>query len=144
MKQKAIVLLKILAIGGSLALLSSCAVTTRSFEGSTETLDNTTDTSTDATSSTSIREEHKNDQAQQVYAYAAANFDILKEEMARGSGEHLVAFGYLLGIKENHQAEFCAFTKQKYSALYSTETTSAREMVDRLNAQLKDYPEWRK
>ncbi len=144
MKSKAILLIKITIVSGLMALMSSCAVTTRSFEGSTETLDNTTDTSTDATSSTSVREEAKPEQTQQVYEYATANFNHLQEEMALGSGEHLTAFAYLLGIKANHVGEFCAFTKEKYSVLFSSESVSARDMVDRLNTELKDHPEWRK
>ncbi len=144
MMSKAYLAIKLLSLTALMLITTSCAVTTRSFEGTSETLDNTSDASTDFTSSTSIREkENKIDQDQQILAYAESNLERLREEMARGGGEHLTAFAYLLGIKESHQAEFFIMTKEKYPELFSTEPTTARQLVDRLNKELRNYPEWR-
>ena len=143
MINKTSIVIKTIAIVGSMALLSSCAVITKSTEGSTETFQNTSDVSTDFTSSTSARDKDKTGKAQQVDAFAMANLDRLREDMARGGGEHLTAFSHLLGIRETHQTEFFAFAKQKYSVVFSSEPTTAKDMVARLNLELNDYPGWR-
>lgn len=143
MKNKAYSALKLIPVVGLMLITTSCAVTTRSFQGTSETLENTSDASTDFTSSTSIREDTKYDQNRQVLAYADSNLSQLREEMARGGGEHLTAFAYLLGIKESHQPEFFVLTKDKYSVLFSSEPTTANQLVARLNDELRDYPQWR-
>ena len=51
MENRAVLLTKYITLAGFMAVLSSCAVITRSFEGSTETFQNTSDASTDFTSS---------------------------------------------------------------------------------------------
>jgi hypothetical protein len=135
--------IRLITVVGCMALLSSCAVFTRSTEGTSETLHNTTDVSTDFTSSTSPRDEDKNSEAQKVKAFAAVNIDRLKEDMARGSGEHLTAFAHLLGIKENHKSDFFTLTKQNYPVLFSSEPTTSEDMLARLNTELNDYPAWR-
>ena len=126
-----------------MALVSSCAVLTKSTEGTSETLQNTSEVSTDFTSSTSPRDDDKDTEAQKVQAFTTVNLDRLKEDMARGSGEHLTAFAHLLGIKENHKSDFFTLTKQKYPVLFSSEPTNAEDMLARLNTELNDYPTWR-
>lgn len=133
---------KLLLIGGFMGTLTACAVTTRSTEGSTETFQNTTDASSDFTSSTSPRDESKDAEARKVKAFASVNLDRLKEDMARGGGEHLTAFAHLLGIKEMHQREFFAVTKQNYPTLFSPEPTSSDQMLARLGDEIAAHPTW--
>lgn len=136
-------LMKVMTVVAFMVMLSSCAVTTRSTEGTTETLANTSEASTDFTSSTSPRGEEKDSQAHKIKAFAAVNIDRLKEDMARGNGEHLAAFSHLLGITETHQAEFFALTKQKYPILFSSEPTTPEDLLAKLNTELNDHPGWR-
>jgi hypothetical protein len=135
--------IKLIIVGGLMGLLSACAVTTRSTEGTSETLENTTDASSDFTSSTSPRDEVKHSDAQKVTQFASANLDRLKEDMARGGGEHLTAFAHLLGIKEMHQTEFFTVTRQNYPFLFSSEPTTSNDMLARLSTELDAYPTWR-
>lgn len=135
--------IRLMAVVGFTVLLSSCATTTDSTEGTSETFGNTTHASTDFTSSTSPGDEDKKPEAQNVKVFAAVNLDRLKEDMALGSGEHLTAFAHLLGIKEAHRTEFFAFTKQNYPILFSSEPTTSDMMLARLNTELNAYPAWR-
>lgn len=135
--------IRLIAVVGFMALLSSCAVTTRSTEGTSETFQNTSDASTEFTSSTSPRVEENNSDVQNVKQFAAVNLDRLKEDIARGNGEHLTAFAYLLGIKETHRSEFYAVTKQNYPRLFASEPTSSEDLLARLNTELEANPAWR-
>lgn len=135
--------IRLLTLLGFITALSSCAVVTRSFEGSTETFHNTSEVSTDFTSSTSPRDDDKNSEAQKVKAFASVNLERLQEDMARGSGEHLTAFAHLLGIKDAHQAEFFALAKEKYPVLFSSEPANSEVMLARLDTELQHHPGWR-
>ncbi len=132
-----------LLFGSLMVLLSSCAVVTKSMEGSSETFQNTSEASTKFTSSTSPRDEEKTSDAQNIKLFAKVNIDRLREDIALGSGEHLTALAHLLGIKENHRAEFFAVTKRNYPTLFVSEPTSSDDMLARLNTELAAYPAWR-
>jgi hypothetical protein len=139
-----------MVVGGFMALLTSCAVTTRSTEGTSETFQNTTDATTDATgtssdftSSTSPRDEGTNAEARKVKVFASVNLDRLKEDMARGGGEHLTAFAHLLGIREGQQPAFFTLTRQNYGSIFNSEPTTADQMLVRLSAKLEEHPELR-
>jgi hypothetical protein len=135
--------IRFIAIAGLMALVSSCAVTTRSTEGSSETFQNTSEASTEFTSSTSPRDEEEKSEALKVKRFAAANLDRLKEDMARGNGEHLTVFAHLLGIKETHQSEFFTVTKQNYPVLFGSEPTTSEDLLTRLDTELNANPVWR-
>jgi len=143
MLEKTSLPIRLTAVAGFMMLLSSCAVTTRSTEGSSETFQNTTDASTEFTSSTSPRDEDKKSDAQSVKQFAAVNLDRLKGDMARGGGEHLTVFAHLLGIRESHQGEFFAVTKQNYPLLFGSGPASSETMLARLNTELEAHPAWR-
>ncbi len=134
---------KITVLAGFLLFISSCAVTERSLEGSTETFENTSDASTDFTSSTSPREDKKESDAQKAKAFAAANFDHLKSDMARGGGEHLAAFSHLLGISKAHQSDFFVYTREQYPVLIKSSSTDSEEMLAKLDTALSAHPEWK-
>lgn len=142
MRERILTGVRVALIGGVMAVLASCAVTTRSTEGTSETLQNTTDATSDFTSSTSPRDDRHSEE-QKVKAFASVNLDRLKEDMARGGGEHLTAFAHLLGIKETHQPEFFATTRQHYAALFPSEPTTSDQMLARLNGELDAHPTWR-
>ena len=145
MQENALYQLRFLTVVIFMLCLSSCAFLEDFTKDSTETLQNTSEVSTDATSSTSHRDADKNKQsdAQKIKTFAAVNLDRLKEDMARGSGEHLTAFAQLLGIKPSHQNDFFAVTKQNYPVLFSTEPTTSEDLLARLDTELNAYPTWR-
>lgn len=138
------VTIKFMLIGSLMALLSACAVTTRSTEGTSETFHNTSDATTDVTLSTSPRDDAKDAQERNVKQFATVNLDRLQQDMARGGGEHLAAFAHLLGIKETHRQDFFRVTKQNYPKLFGSEPTTADEMLARLDTELEAYPTWRR
>ena len=61
--------------------------------------------------------------------FVAVNFDNLSEQMAQGKGEHLAAFGSLMGCSKEQLADFSAVTQEKYSQIFS-ETGSAKQIID--------------
>lgn len=124
----------------TLLVTAGCAPTTRSTEGSSETFANTSEASTKFTSSTSPRSSSDQAELQRLHAFTAVNFSRLREEMARGNGEHLAALASLLHISEAHQAEFFALSKQNFSRLFSSEQTTPDEMLARLDTQLSIFP----
>lgn len=135
--------IRVIIVGSLMVLLSSCAVTIKSTEASSETFQNTSEASTKFTSSTSPRDEEKTSDAQNVKLFAKVNLERLREDIALGSGEHLTAFAHLLGINEIHQTEFFAVTKQNYPMLFGSEPTTSDDMLARLNTELAAYPAWR-
>jgi len=78
---------------------------------------------TDFTSSTSpkswfsgdgtLKAEHK------VMAFAAFNFDNLKQDMAQGHGEYLESFATLVGVPVEHQPEFFRVAQGTYPIVYA-------------------------
>lgn len=143
MFEKTSLSLRLIGVAGMLLLVSSCAVTTRSTEGSSETFQNTSEASTQFTSSTSPRDEDKDAETQNVRLFAKINLERLKEDMARGGGEHLTAFSHLLGIREAHQTDFFAFTKRNYPVLFGSEPTTADDLLARLDSGLSANSMWR-
>jgi hypothetical protein len=77
-----------------------------------------------------------------VKAFVAANIQRLEEDIARGGGEHLSSFAYLLGILDSHRAEFYSMTKQKFPVLFSTNPTTPEQLLARLDTELDAHPQW--
>src|SRR5262249_14909779 len=80
-------------------------------------------------------------QEEKIEVFAAANFEHLKADMARGQGEHLSLFAQLLGIPPEHQAEFCTFTQEKFPVLFPSEHVASTEMVATLSSELSRHPQ---
>ena len=114
-------------VGGM--LLGACSLTT-----------DPTESSSDFTSSTSPNSSSQPKPEQKAKAFTSDNFARLKEDMALGRGEHLASLATLLGIAENHQAEFFALTKENFSSLVSSEQITADEMFAALNQELLARP----
>jgi hypothetical protein len=125
-----------------MVVLSSCAVTTNTTEGTTETFENTTEVSTDFTSSTSPGGDDEA-KAEKTRAFAAANLERLREDMARGGGEHLASLAHLLGVSPNHREDFFVLTREKYSVLFTSEPTMPEDLLARLDTELGAHPRWR-
>jgi len=141
MKMIASITVRLIPLAGLMLLFSACAVTTEMTEGTTDTLENTTDASTDVTSSTSPGQDDHS-QVQKTRAFATVNMDRLREDMARGNGEHLASLSSLLGVSENHRDDFFAFTKEKYPELFPSDTTNPDDLLARLDTELNHHPQW--
>jgi len=129
------------AVLGALSILCACAVTTKTTESSSKTIQNTTDATSKFTSSTSpgggSGDSAKNEQA---LAFSRVQLERIKTDMAVGGGEHLASLATLLGVPPYHQPEFFSLTKENFSTLFSTEPTTAEELMARLDHQLDAHP----
>jgi hypothetical protein len=122
-------------------LVSSCAVTEDALKASSETLHNTSEASSDFTSSTS----HKDDQTKprDVKQFSENNLQRLRENMAVGSGPHLASLADLLGVPVARRPAFYRLTKDQYANLFTSDSTSATEMLVRLESQLEQHTDIR-
>jgi hypothetical protein len=117
--------------------LSSCAF----IDSTTETVQNTSDASTDFTSSTSPRSDSDSSKSEKVSKFLDQNFDRIREDMALGGGEHLASLATLLDIPEAQQPNFFRLTKEKFSVLFSSANTTPEEMLTKLNEELTTHPD---
>lgn len=108
-------------------LLSSCALT----ESTTETVGNTVNASIRFTSSTSPGQS-ASAQDQKIYAFTAVNFDRIREDMARGGGEHLASLASLMGIPASEQPAFFELTRESFPTLFSSDQTTPEELLANL------------
>ena len=124
-----------------LSIIYACAVTTDSTESSSKTFQNTTEASSKFTSSTSPGG-GSNDSAQkeQALAFTRVQLERIKTDMAVGGGEHLGALATLLGVPAHHQPELFAMTQANFSLLFSSEPTTAEDLLARLDDQLEAHP----
>src|SRR5918999_1187378 len=70
-----------------------------------------------------IMAEHK------VNVFAAANYDSLSQEMARGGGEHLASLAELMGVPEESRPEFFALAQAQYVTLINSGNTTPAALV---------------
>jgi Protein of unknown function (DUF3015) len=77
---------------------------------------------------------------QKVNAFADANLDRLRQEMAQGYGEYLASLASLIGISPGRQGEFFALTQEHFATLFKSEQTSSSEMLVALNRELSAHP----
>lgn len=116
--------------------LTSCAVTEKSLEASSETFENTTDTSEDITSSTSEREDFKHNQSARLSRYVKHNFTRLKADMAVGGGEYLSTLAALLAIDDARKPDFYEFARHNFDRLVSSSSTTPDQFLTSLQAEL--------
>ena len=130
-----------IAVLSVLSVLYACAVTTAPTEASSNTFENTTDASSKFTSSTSTGSDSgESAQNEQALAFSRVQLERIKTDMAVGGGEHLAALAALLGVPSDNQPEFFALTKANFSTLFSSEQTTAEELLARLDNQLYTHP----
>jgi hypothetical protein len=75
-----------------------------------------------------------------VDVFAAANYDSLSQEMARGGGEHLASLAELMGVPEESRPEFYALAQTKYASLVASGDTTPTAMVATLRGGMKTQP----
>jgi hypothetical protein len=79
-------------------------------------------------------------QNEKVNLYATVNFDSLMQEMAQGHGEHLASLAALIGIPDEHQAEFFALTQQQYRSLVQSQAPTSGGMLIALHDAIGGHP----
>jgi hypothetical protein len=75
-----------------------------------------------------------------VNVFAAANYDSLSQEMARGGGEHLASLAELMGVPEENRPEFFALAQTQYTRLVASGDTTPAAMVETLQSGMKTDP----
>jgi len=75
-----------------------------------------------------------------VDVFAAANYDSLSQEMARGGGEHLASLAELMGVPEEGRPEFYAMAQTQYASLVASGDTTPTAMVATLRSGMKAQP----
>ncbi len=73
-------------------------------------------------------------------AFAEANLDALRRDIARGQGEHLVAFASLLECDESVRPELYAFAQSQYESVFPNEETTALQALYMFKLQLAQEP----
>lgn len=68
--------------------------------------------------------------------YASQNFDRLVEDMAKGHGESLDAFAYLLGVDEPDRMAFSTFTQRHFEELFPHPQVTVGEVLNSLDRLL--------
>lgn len=71
---------------------------------------------------------------------AEGAFESLKQEMAQGQGEHLVALARLLGVPEKDQPAFFALVQEKYNTLIRSEQSPPLSVLQALQAVMAEDP----
>jgi hypothetical protein len=81
-----------------------------------------------------IMSEHK------VNVFAAANYESLSQEMARGGGEHLASLAELMGVPEQNRREFFALAQTQYASLVASGDTTPAAMIETLQSGMEAHP----
>lgn len=81
-----------------------------------------------------IMAEHK------VNVFAAANYESLSQEMARGGGEHLASLAELMGVPEQSRPEFYSLAQNQYASLVASGNTTPAGMVETLQSGMASHP----
>jgi hypothetical protein len=132
---------RVVAVLGVMSILYACAVTNSSTESSSQTFQNTTDASSKFTSSTSPgSDSSESAKKEQALAFSKMNLERIKTDMAVGGGEHLTSLATLMEIPAYNQQEFFTLTKSNFSTLFSSEQTTAEELLARLDDELNANP----
>lgn len=76
-----------------------------------------------------------------VNVFAAANYDSLSQEMARGGGEHLASLADLMGVPEKKRPEFFALAQAQYASLVASGDNTPAAMVQKLQSGMKSHPD---
>ncbi len=107
-------------------ILSACAVTTRSLEGTSETLANTTEALIGLTSSTFPNSKEsgaselasKADRRNMAIKFASFNYEKIRRDASRGEGEYLQTLGDLMITSSESSEQFNKFLKANYEAIF--------------------------
>jgi hypothetical protein len=72
--------------------------------------------------------------------FAAANYDTLAQDMARGGGEHLASLAELMGVPAENRSEFFAVAQVQYSGLVQTGDKTSAGMIESLHNGIQAHP----
>jgi hypothetical protein len=72
--------------------------------------------------------------------FAAANYESLSQEMARGGGEHLASLAELMGVPEESRPEFYAMAQNRYASLVESGDTTPAAMIQTLQTGMEAHP----
>jgi hypothetical protein len=72
----------------------------------------------------------------EVEVFAEVNLDTLRLEMAKGEGEFVESFAYLLGASDAQVPQVVKMFQDNYDYLYSTPDTTSGQMLERLGSIL--------
>ena len=72
----------------------------------------------------------------EVEVFAEVNLDTLRLEMAKGSGEFVNSFAYLLGASDADVPQMVRLFQTNYDYLFPSASTTSGEMLDRLGSLL--------
>lgn len=75
---------------------------------------------------------------EKINMFAAANLDKLAKEMAAGEGETLSALAGLYGVTDSDKSAFFSMAKSGYGQIFTSEATTAGDMVSNLNGLMGD------
>jgi hypothetical protein len=75
-----------------------------------------------------------------VSVFAAANYDTLSQEMARGGGEHLASLAELMGVPEEHRSEFFSLAQVQYARLVQSGDRTPAAMIQILQSGMTTHP----
>jgi hypothetical protein len=73
-----------------------------------------------------IKEQYK------ALAFTTMNFESVKQDLARGEGEHLASLATLMGVSASEQPRFFAFAQRQASTLVASEKTRPEEVLTAL------------
>jgi hypothetical protein len=85
-----------------------------------------------------IMSEHK------ASVFAAANYESLSQEMARGGGEHLASLAELMGVAEESRSEFFALAQTRYASLVESGDSTPAAMIHTLQSGMEAHPSFAK
>lgn len=75
-----------------------------------------------------------------VTVFAAANFDNLSQDMAKGNGEHLTSFAELLNVPQEQRADFYALAQSHYRGMIQTGENTPAAMLASLDRGMSAHP----
>ena len=85
-----------------------------------------------------IMSEHK------ASIFAAANYESLSQEMARGGGEHLASLAELMGVPEENRREFYTLAQNQYPNLVESGDATPVGMIQTLQTGMEAHPSFAK
>ena len=116
-----------IALGCCAVLASACTTTPT---GTTKDMFDMTSSTTDRSWYSEdglLRPEHR------PIAFTSANYETVKQDIARGQGEHLVSLATLLGVSPARGDEFGLLAQAHYAALESPRTTPEEILISMKN-----------
>lgn len=72
---------------------------------------------------------------------AEGAFESLKQDIARGEGEHLTSLALLLGVPESGRPAFFAMVQEHYRALVPDDDVTPLELVQAIQRAMTGHPE---